>query len=960
MFIDGNPQEEEVGQKFLNINFRVAIMCPTFAMILVSTVAFVVLALLAHNALHGTLNDWSSSNADTLRKWKDAVVNAQDFAVKEVLHQVDREIDNSFIIPPNEAVDTLSGAIRTKHNKENWNFTTVSQLREGVEIRAWEALGNQWNCPIVSSKACRARADSLYASFESGGFAGGAFASVGGMVDSRRLFYQEADKTLEIWQVQSNSGFTKTPVVLRPGFQPKEQPFYDLSFKNKRWSPVYLLRPWVNAADGDEDARRSDCVRDPNWYRPAANVGEWGGVCKCPNGARYEVGDNRDNCASLACEGGTVEKACGKGNINSANAGYKVTCNQYIKTASENSSNVVMTMSRTSPIIFNNVTSGVVAADISLKVVSDKLFDQWKQLSIELEDKWSFKIEHDTSSVFIVNQVSIYSPAQEGCLLGASNQSWWNAEGSKNCTNATESSIQIVADASRAILLRYGSWYKAGLQPPNRTVFYFSVRALRSGVLRECDPLQRTPDLADCMQVATHTIKLDIAVRWLIVAALPSEAYFKTYNEKVMETAAGIDGAQQEANTSTNTINTVCILILVASIIFACLVALATSILVMRPLSSLGRHMERLSHLEFAHGTEEYKKLQEGGRGRVHEVKVLRDGFCRLSQSMETFAKFVPETVVRRLVCADEHKRNEAAMLSLRKRNVTIMFSDIAGFTTISEDLSQRDLLFLLTFYLTEMTRIIQSFEGVVGEVLGDGLLCYWNTPHVVENHACKACAAALAQQKQLVDINARLAEKKLPQLRVRIGLHTGEVLSGNLGTMQSKHGQCKLKFGCMGDAVDLASHLEELCKAYGVGILCSEATRAALPPEFGIRCRRLDSIQVKGKMESTLIHEVIGCDRPESGLEPIAPAHIWQAQAYEEALDAHQTGKFDEAVRILETLHQAKPEDVAVAKLLERARGELNMTTRPWTDPKTPNRTGFWDFLRASSKTSIPGEELS
>lgn len=159
----------------------------------------------------------------------------------------------------------------------------------------------------------------------------------------------------------------------------------------------------------------------------------------------------------------------------------------------------------------------------------------------------------------------------------------------------------------------------------------------------------------------------------------------------------------------------------------------------------------------------------------------------------------------------------KATRLHVERRQVSIMFTDIRDFTTITESITQSELLLLLTRYFSVMTRIVEYYDGVVAEILGDGLVVFWNTPDTVEDHAAKACATALAQQRALVPLNKELQKFGLPEIAVRIGLHTGPVLAGNIGS------EMKMKFGCMGDAVNLTSRLEGLCKAYGVSIICSQ-----------------------------------------------------------------------------------------------------------------------------------------
>lgn len=278
---------------------------------------------------------------------------------------------------------------------------------------------------------------------------------------------------------------------------------------------------------------------------------------------------------------------------------------------------------------------------------------------------------------------------------------------------------------------------------------------------------------------------------------------------------------------------------------------------VMRQLShlnSLGHLMARLGELDMAHESNELQQLLSGTRSCVQEVCELQDAFCRLCHGIERFARFVPQSVVCRMIRGELR----AARLHVDRREVTIMFSDIADFTAITEMLgtrNPRDLLFLLTRYFTVMTQIVEVYGGAVGELLGDGILAFWNTPLQVLNHQVKACKAALAQQRAVQLLNTEFEQLSFPLLKIRIGVNTGSVLTGNIGSIT------KMKFGCIGDDVNLASRLESLCKLYGVGILCSEATHLSLLPSSGVLCRRLDCVRVKGKSQPTTIFEVLGCE---------------------------------------------------------------------------------------------------
>lgn len=295
------------------------------------------------------------------------------------------------------------------------------------------------------------------------------------------------------------------------------------------------------------------------------------------------------------------------------------------------------------------------------------------------------------------------------------------------------------------------------------------------------------------------------------------------------------------------------------------------------PLRQLDRDMQALANFKST-------KLSPGKwtwrervrrRSNIVEVSNLQHTFSQLSRGIEAFTRFVPETVVRRIVSGEPR----AARLHVERREVTIMFSDIRDFTSISEVLDEKDLLFVLTRYLSVMTRLVEDFGGVVTEVLGDGLLAFWNTPDYVEDHAAKACDAALAQQQAITFLNEEFANAGLPTLAVRIGLHTGSVLSGNLGS------EMKMKFGCLGDPINLASRLEGLCKFYGVGIVCSSDTHDMLPPR--IFCRKLDLVKVKGRREPTLIYEVVAYDDEAEGNVPGQLACQSRPGSFDHAADA-------------------------------------------------------------------------
>lgn len=296
-----------------------------------------------------------------------------------------------------------------------------------------------------------------------------------------------------------------------------------------------------------------------------------------------------------------------------------------------------------------------------------------------------------------------------------------------------------------------------------------------------------------------------------------------------------------------------------AGAICACSIGLCIALsyalgaLVSRPMRAMADLMQSLGDDSVVQATKfgatRFSLVGRHGLSRIEDVRRMQAAYSRLWQSVEIFQRYLPESVMRGIVRGDDR----ASRLHVSRREVTIMFSDLQDFTAIAESLRQEDLLFVLTRYLSIISRIVEAYEGVVAEILGDGVLAYWNTPDTVAHHAAKACAAALAQLRVLGPLNEELSSLGLPSLAVRIGLHTGIVLTGNIGS------ESKMKFGCMGDPVNLASRLEGLCKVYGVSLICSGDTYNALIG--GFCCRKLDLVKVKGKTEPTAIYEVIGLD---------------------------------------------------------------------------------------------------
>ena len=208
------------------------------------------------------------------------------------------------------------------------------------------------------------------------------------------------------------------------------------------------------------------------------------------------------------------------------------------------------------------------------------------------------------------------------------------------------------------------------------------------------------------------------------------------------------------------------------------------------------------------------------------------------------FQQYVSPEVIRRLLADPERVKP-------RKSEITILFSDVRGFTSISESLDAQELADLLNGYLTEMTRIIFRNQGTLDKYIGDAVMALWGAPFDEPDHATRACEAALSMLARLAELQKEWRAQGKPVMDIGVGINTGIASVGNMGS--------SLRYGytAMGDSVNLASRLEGLNKEYGTRIIISESTHNALRSDRTL-VRELDMIRVKGKLLPVTIYDVL------------------------------------------------------------------------------------------------------
>lgn len=254
----------------------------------------------------------------------------------------------------------------------------------------------------------------------------------------------------------------------------------------------------------------------------------------------------------------------------------------------------------------------------------------------------------------------------------------------------------------------------------------------------------------------------------------------------------------------------------------------------------------------------------------------------------KTFGQYIPSELVEEM-----NRTGQQVSVGGESREMTVLFSDVRGFTSISEGLSPQELTVLMNSFLSPMTRIIHQNRGTIDKYMGDAIMAFWGAPLHDADHARHGIQAALAMHQGMEELSAAFIAKGWKPLKIGIGLNTGTMNVGNMGS------DFRLAYTVLGDAVNLGSRLESLTKQYGVNIMISEFTKAAVPD---LVTRELDQVRVKGKETPVRIFEPIGF---ESEVDAVTLAKL---ERYHTALALYRGQKWAEAEAAFTALAADEP----------------------------------------------------
>jgi adenylate cyclase len=244
------------------------------------------------------------------------------------------------------------------------------------------------------------------------------------------------------------------------------------------------------------------------------------------------------------------------------------------------------------------------------------------------------------------------------------------------------------------------------------------------------------------------------------------------------------------------------------------------------------------------------------------------------------FRHYLSPAVIDRII-----ENPKLLQLGGEKREITSFFSDVAGFTSLSEKMTPEEMVKLLNAYLSEMTDIILNAGGTLDKYEGDAIVAFWNAPLDEPGHALKACRAALECQKRLKELRPEFLKRYGHEITMRIGLNTGPAVVGNMGSSR------RFDYTAMGDTINLAARLESACKQYQVSILAGEGTYERVKDILA--ARQADILRVVGKQIPVRVFQIIG------EKDKLAPAEIEKIDFFHQGLEAYRNQEWERGIAL-------------------------------------------------------------
>src|SRR3989338_5034082 len=339
------------------------------------------------------------------------------------------------------------------------------------------------------------------------------------------------------------------------------------------------------------------------------------------------------------------------------------------------------------------------------------------------------------------------------------------------------------------------------------------------------------------------------------------------------------------------------LLMILLSITISCIFIFILSKKISTPIVAVANETKKLQELDISSKFE----LQSN----IVEIRDMLTSISSMKNSLASFSKFVPKSLVKKLM-----QKGTEIKLGGRKKDLTILFTDIENFTNISEGISPEKLVSHLSCYLDELSTILTDNNGTIDKYIGDAIMAFWGAPLADKNQTPNACHAMLLCQKTLGELNRLWEIESKPILRTRMGLHKEEVIVGIIGSQE------KMNYTVVGDGANLASRLEGMNKHYGTNLLVSEEVFKAVGDTFLFR--PLDVITVKGKKKPIKIYELMAQNKGDPSLLP-SSSQKTLSDLFTNAFRVYLLHKWQEALELFKHIEQLYPNDPPTKLYIKR-----------------------------------------
>ncbi|MBN8751327.1 MAG: hypothetical protein J0I65_28050 [Variovorax sp.] len=333
------------------------------------------------------------------------------------------------------------------------------------------------------------------------------------------------------------------------------------------------------------------------------------------------------------------------------------------------------------------------------------------------------------------------------------------------------------------------------------------------------------------------------------------------------------------------------------AIVLQILIIYFLSSVISAPLEKLAHKVTRIQDLS----SEPTAPLQSP----IREVALLSRAIDTLDAAVKSFAAFVPIGLVRELLESDQKLE-----LGGHSRFLTIFFSDLEGFSSLSEELPSQDLLMRVSAYLEVVTKAVNEEHGTIDKFIGDGVMAFWGAPALLEDHALRACQAALRIRSGMAALNTRWQAEGGKPMRIRVGIHSDAVLVGNIGSKE------RMSYTVMGDGVNVAARLEGINKEYGTRICISHSVFKEAGERLCVR--PVDDVVVKGRRSKIPIYELVGAYGLGEEFEP-DEAMLRLCRMTRDAYDALIAENFPLALERYREILAEYPDDTVAAEMARR-----------------------------------------